>query len=219
MAFDMYRSEIYMPIFFSFPGIPLNSILFYPINIIGQLILYFACLEILMWSDTIIMVCIMYCDAELRTIRDLILFLENEEVVKTKSQFMLKLIYEVHRDIAQQAKELTDSFWHIYFIKLLTIMLYLCSVMFIFQSFDASLIVPFNASMMMISQIFILCFFGQILRNSSEEMCDSLYMTKWYDMTTKNLKNLLMLMTRFHNPIKVETFGFGVISIYTFVQV
>lgn len=217
--FDMYHSELHTPLLFHFPGIPIDNIFFYPINIIAQLVLYFTCSEFLVWSDTIIMICIMYCDAELRTIKNLVSLLEDEEIVQTKSGLLLRGIYEAHRDIDKHARILTESFWHVYFIKLMTIMIYLCSIMFVFQSFDASLIVPFNASVVMITQIFILCYFGQIIRNSSEEVSDALYMTKWYEMIAEDKKHLLMLMINFQNPIKIDSFGFGVISIYTFVQV
>ncbi|XP_055684848.1 odorant receptor 4-like [Lutzomyia longipalpis] len=172
-----------------------------------------------MWSDSVIMITIMYCDAELSTINEYISQLDDAEVVRKQAPIILKSILQLHLAITEKAQLLTSSFWHIYFHKLFTITLYLCTILFIFQSADTSLIVPVIIFMLMIAQTFILCYFGQIIRNSSEAISDTIYMTKWYEMSVGDQKDLLMLMRRFHYPINVETFGFGKISLFTFIQI
>uniref|UniRef100_A0A3F2ZDF5 Uncharacterized protein n=1 Tax=Lutzomyia longipalpis TaxID=7200 RepID=A0A3F2ZDF5_LUTLO len=205
--------------YYFIPGIPPDSIFFYPVNLPIQLVIYFLALLMVMWSDVIIMIVIMYCDAELRTIAEFIEILDGGKDFQMQEAKYLRIIYEKHQTISEKANQLTLSFWHVYFQKLFSIMLYLCVLIFIFQSADSSIFVPLLACCLMITQIFILCFFGQIIWNSSEKMSQALYMTTWYEMSLRNQKNLLMLMTRFNLPIKVETFGFGDISYYTFVQI
>uniref|UniRef100_A0A7G3AL71 Odorant receptor n=1 Tax=Lutzomyia longipalpis TaxID=7200 RepID=A0A7G3AL71_LUTLO len=219
VIFDMHHSKFHMPMLYYFPWIPQDSFLFYPCNIIMQVVFYFTTLEIMTWSDTIIMIVIMYCDAETRTLNEFISELDRGNNVRKGAQRILRTIYKNHLSLSEQAKQFTECVWHIYFHKLLSMTLYLCSILFIFQSLDTSLIVPVLAFLITIGQIFILCYFGQIIRDSSEITPDTLYMTKWYELNTKDQKKILMLLTKIQNSVKVETFGFGEISIYTFVQV
>ncbi|XP_055707062.1 odorant receptor 4-like [Phlebotomus papatasi] len=90
---------------------------------------------------------------------------------------------------------------------------------FFFEDFSSSMVPGTFILVAMITQVFILCFFSQLLENSSESIFQALYLTKWYDMDLKDQKNILLLMIIFKNSIKIDTFGFGAISIYTFVQI
>ncbi|GAB0092572.1 hypothetical protein DMENIID0001_075770 [Sergentomyia squamirostris] len=217
--FDIYQARTHFPLFWRLPGIPTTSIFYYPCNYIFQTLMYFSGLEIIFSADVVIIITILYCDAELRVLLELVKDLDDEDVVQSRAKFTISLIHRVHLMISDRADQLTKSLWHIYFHKLFAIMMYLCSVMFIFTKVEASLLVPFLIAVMMISQIFMLCYFGQIIRDCSDDMAQCLYETRWYELHIVDQKDLLMLMVRFQYPIKVETFGFGAISIYTFVQI
>uniref|UniRef100_A0A7G3AF06 Putative membrane protein n=1 Tax=Lutzomyia longipalpis TaxID=7200 RepID=A0A7G3AF06_LUTLO len=194
-CYDLAVTNFTAPMLFLIPGIPQDSIFLRPVNIIFQVTLYFATMGMIIISDAVIMIMIMYIQAELLSITELLSHLDIEQI------------------------HLSKSFWHTYFHKLLAIMMYLCFTFFTFQSINSSIILAVLIAISEVWEVFILCYFGQIIRNASEAMSVALYMSKWYLMDVADQKNLLMLMLRFKYPFKVETFGFGVISIYTFVQV
>ncbi|XP_055685253.1 odorant receptor 13a-like [Lutzomyia longipalpis] len=181
-------------------------------------IIYYSGIEMVLWSDIVIMAMIMYCAAELRSITELISRLDEDQSTSERRK-ILKTVYEMHRMIAEKASRLTLFFWYIYFEQLFMVMTYLCIILFSMQTISMTLFVLAVTVLVILMQIFILCFFGQIIRDSSEAMFDALYMTKWYEMELTDQKNLLIFMIRFFLPIRVQTFGFGVVSIFTFVQI
>uniref|UniRef100_A0A7G3B6V1 Odorant receptor n=1 Tax=Lutzomyia longipalpis TaxID=7200 RepID=A0A7G3B6V1_LUTLO len=218
ISFDIYHSSNHTPMFYNIPGIPVESLFFYPVNFIVQSIIYYSGIEMVLWSDIVIMAMIMYCAAELRSITELISRLDEDQSTSERRK-ILKTVYEMHRMIAEKASRLTLFFWYIYFEQLFMVMTYLCIILFSMQTISMTLFVLAITVLVILMQIFILCFFGQIIRDSSEAMFDALYMTKWYEMELTDQKNLLIFMIRFFLPIRVQTFGFGVVSIFTFVQV
>ncbi|GAB0092571.1 hypothetical protein DMENIID0001_075760 [Sergentomyia squamirostris] len=219
VSFDIYRAKTHFPLFFYIPWISGSSIFYYPVNYIFQTSMYFITLELTFGSDVIIMIMIMYCDAELRSLRELIADLNDSNIIRARASITMRTIHNVQLMIYEKANELSNCFWHYYFYKLLTITLYLCSLLFIFTKLDVSLIVPCLCFIAMTSQVFVLCFFGQIIQSSSERMSECLYMTKWYEMNVKDQRDFQMLMMTMQQPVTLETFGFGTISIYTFVQI
>ncbi|XP_059608061.1 odorant receptor 4-like [Phlebotomus argentipes] len=218
-VFDVTHTERHMPLLHSTPGISEHSVFYYPVNIVLQLAFDIITLEFVVCSDLLIIVMIMYCNAEIKSILALISSLNNEDIVGSEANVILKIIHNVHVSFFENANQLTDVFWQIYFHKLFTILIYFCSAMFLLQSKDVSILASLLCLVVIVVQSFLLCYFGQVLQNGSEEMANSLYMTKWYLLAIKDQKILLILMNGFKNPIKVETFGFGVISYYTFVQI
>ncbi|GAB0087157.1 hypothetical protein DMENIID0001_014350 [Sergentomyia squamirostris] len=216
--YDLNKTEWASPMLFTIPGIPRDSYFFYPTNIIFQIILYFSSIVMIIFSDAVIMVMIMYFQAQLKAITELLLKLDDEEVDQ-KATAIIRTVHEEHKEALHKFNDMARSFWHAYFHKLLAIMLYLCFTFFIFQSMNESLILGVMVVVSMVSEVYVLCYFGQMVRNSSEKMSDSLYTIRWYELKVRDQKNLLMLMMRFKYPFKVETFGFGTISVYTFVQI
>ncbi|GAB0099014.1 Odorant receptor [Sergentomyia squamirostris] len=219
VAYDLVRSNFVAVMLFYTPGFPRTSIWFYPVNLIHQFSLFFTAYEIIMFSDIVIMIMIAYCQAEMSVITELIGLLNNNDLARRDPRFVIRKILEVHLEISSQAKKMTAAFYHIYFHKLLAIMLYLGSIFLVFHSLDQDLSAAVLSAAVMMTQVFVLCYFGQMLTNSSQELLDAVYMTQWYEMTVRDQKDLLMLMMRLSRPVKVETFGFGDISIFTFVRI
>lgn len=201
------------------PGLPKESPYYQPCNVIFQLILFLTGYELIMFSDVIIMITIICCQAELEAITELFSMLNVETIEANKAGLIIKTAHYHHRILADQANKLTIAFWHIFLQKLMTIMLYLCTMLLTFQAVNEIPIAALLSIIVMMSEGFILCYFGQILRDSSERMAQAIYMTKWYEMKIRDQKDMLMLMMRFSYPVKVETFGFGTVSLFTFLQV
>ncbi|XP_059608158.1 odorant receptor 85b-like [Phlebotomus argentipes] len=218
-VFLTYLSGFSSPLLFTIPGIPKESVFFYPVNLISQTFLFLSGNEHVIISDVIIMIMIVFCQSEQESIANAISMLDSEDVAKNQGETILKTAFEAHLRLTEEAKALTQSFWHIYMMKLLIIMMYLCSMFMTFQDVDKVSFAVILSIFVMTSETFILCFFGEMLKSSSDRLPDAIYMTRWYEMKLKSQKIILILMTRFQHPVKVEAFGFGTISLYTFVQV
>ncbi|XP_046602091.1 odorant receptor 13a-like isoform X1 [Neodiprion lecontei] len=64
-----------------------------------------------------------------------------------------------------------------------------------------------------VTEVFIYCWFGNILVDKSMLVCQEAYCTKWYDADTILQKDLMMVMTRAQQPVYVSACGFVVISL------
>ncbi|GAB0096978.1 hypothetical protein DMENIID0001_125640 [Sergentomyia squamirostris] len=215
-TFDLIQTNFTAPMLFLIPGLPSDSFFFRPVSIIFQVILYFAILDMIMISDCVIMITICYYRAENLALVEIIDQLNDPE--KDASP-LLCTINDIYQQITDSMKDLLVIYWHLYFHKLITIVLYLCSLLFVFQSLNTNVLIAFICAMVVVGQIFILCFFGQLLQSSSEVLSSELYMTNWYELEQKDKRNFLLLLMRFQRPARIDTFGFGAISIYTFVQI
>ncbi|XP_055680309.1 uncharacterized protein LOC129788360 [Lutzomyia longipalpis] len=205
-CYDLAVTNFTAPMLFLIPGIPQDSIFLRPVNIIFQVTLYFATMGMIIISDAVIMIMIMYIQAELLSITELLSHLDIEQIVVVRGSRTLKIVHFQHKCLLDEFQNLSKSFWHTYFHKLLAIMMYLCFTFFTFQSINSSIILAVLIAISEVWEVFILCYFGQIIRNASEAMSVALYMSKWYLMDVADQKNLLMLMLRFKYPFKVETF-------------
>ncbi|GAB0099015.1 Odorant receptor [Sergentomyia squamirostris] len=220
VGYVLMKSDFRTIMFFDTPGISRSSIWFYPVNLMHQFFLFFTSFELIIISDVVIMITIVYCQAELSAIAELISLLNRRgNLSGTKPGMLVRKISEVHLNIWMQTKKITAAFYHIYFHKLMSIMLCMCTMFLICHSPDPDISVGLLGALVMILQALVLCYFGQLLADCSKKILDAIYMTMWYEMTVRDQKDLLMLMMRFRRPIKVEAFGFGDISIYTFVQI
>ncbi|XP_059618107.1 odorant receptor 45a-like [Phlebotomus argentipes] len=214
-SFHLYISKYSAPMLFTIPGLPQESIFYYPVNVVYGTVLYFSILEYIMIADAVVMITILYFRSEFYTLAEFVTQLNDPN----KASSVLRITHETHKIALQKVKELTKSFWHLYFHKLFAIMIYLCCTLYIFQSLSASIFIAVLIVGAMTSQIFILCFFGQVIENSSELLYKNFCMTNWYEMKLKDQKDFLMLLISIQKPVRIETFGFGNISIYTFVQI
>ncbi|GAB0087154.1 uncharacterized protein DMENIID0001_014320 [Sergentomyia squamirostris] len=217
--FNLSHTGFSSPLMFTIPGIPRESIFFYPTNVIIQAILYYSAAPMIVVSDTSIMIIIIYFEGQLRAITEFMGLLNDEEVALERSSQIIRTVYEEHKEMLEKFEEIYMSLWHSYFHKFLAGLFFICFSIFTAQTVDDSITLNAMIIFTILCLMYILCYFSQILRNASDDMAEALYMTKWYVMQVKDQKNLLMLMIKFQYPLEVETFGFGIISINTFVQI
>lgn len=217
--YNLFNSNFISPMIFTIPGISTSHLLFRPLNIIYQIIFYFTIVECAIISDVVVLITISYVQGDFLAIIEFISRLDEDIDDKNQPRSILKILHETHKGLQQSIRILTQIYWHFYFHKLFTITLYFGGILILVQSLSEKLPLAIMVTSAMIVQLFILCFFGQILKNSSEQLSEALYLNKWYDMPIKDQKNLLILMTNLQKIVQIETFAFGDISIYTFVQV
>ncbi|GAB0087901.1 hypothetical protein DMENIID0001_022630 [Sergentomyia squamirostris] len=218
VIFNLYRTGFISPMLFTIPGLSVTSSLYKPLNIIYQVVFYFTIIETVIISDVVVMITISYIQGEYSTISDLIAYLDDSSTVPNTKN-LLEIIYENHRELLSRVKGVTKIFWHVYFHKLFTITLYFCGTLVLIQSFDGSILIGIMIIVAMVFQLFILCYFGQILENCSQKVAMDLYLTKWYEMTKSDQSSLLIIMITMQKVVRIDTFAFGNVSIYTFVQI
>ncbi|GAB0087156.1 hypothetical protein DMENIID0001_014340 [Sergentomyia squamirostris] len=219
VLYNLNHTGFSSPMMFTIPGIPRESIFFYPTNVISQVVLYYATVPMIVVSDVVIMIVIMYFDGQLSAITEVLVQLEDESVAQEKGGDIIRLIHKEHTEMLEKFEEVNKSLWHTYFHKLVAGLLYICFTMFTVQSIKESFILAVMIVQGVLVLMYTLCYFGQIIRNASEDMSKALYMSKWYEMQGKDQKHFLMLMMKFRYPLELETFGFGTVSVYTFVQI
>ncbi|GAB0094347.1 hypothetical protein DMENIID0001_096330 [Sergentomyia squamirostris] len=218
-VFHMFITNYTAPMLFIIPGIPEDSWFFYPVNIIYGIFLYFSILIYITAADAVVMIMVLYFRSEFNSLSELSSQMDDPVMAKKLGPYILKTLYKNHNVALVKIKELTQSFWHLYFHKLFAMMIYLCCTLYIFQSLTSTIFVAVLIVGAMTSQIFILCFFGQVIKNSSEGFYEAFYLTKWYEMNLSEQKTYLIMLMNLQKDVTIETFGFGSISIYTFVQI
>ncbi|XP_047539191.1 odorant receptor 4-like [Vanessa atalanta] len=68
-------------------------------------------------------------------------------------------------------------------------------------------------------QIYLLCFFGDLLMKSSMEVRDAVYNCKWYYLNAKIRKNLIIVHSRAQEPCKLTAFGFSDVNLRAFMSI
>ncbi|GAB0090158.1 hypothetical protein DMENIID0001_048500 [Sergentomyia squamirostris] len=70
-----------------------------------------------------------------------------------------------------------------------------------------------------ISQLCLLCVFGQLIKTQTEEIFWNLYLTNWYDFDSKNKQVLLLMMTISYREIGLKAAGMYDVSLMALVQI
>uniref|UniRef100_A0A3F2ZDE7 Odorant receptor n=1 Tax=Lutzomyia longipalpis TaxID=7200 RepID=A0A3F2ZDE7_LUTLO len=185
-SFHLYISNFSAPMLFTIPGLPKESLFYYPVNVIYGTILYFSILENIMIADAVVMIMILYFKSEFYTLAELVTKLNDTTTARNEASRILRITHESHFVALVKVKEITQAFWQLYFHKLFAIMIYLCCTLYIFNSLNSSIFIAVLIVGAMTSQIFILCFFGQVIESSSELLFNNFYMTKWYEMKLRD---------------------------------
>ncbi|XP_059056251.1 odorant receptor 4-like [Achroia grisella] len=68
-------------------------------------------------------------------------------------------------------------------------------------------------------QIYFLCYFGNIISDSSVGIADGVYNSKWYMMDAAIGRHLILVMMRSQKPCKLTAFGFTDIDLNVFMRI
>lgn len=210
---------IFMPMYYTIPGITSDNIFYGSVNIIGTIALFFLLVECTISMDCLFMTYLFYFHGEIYSINSVAKLLNNREILITQCDKVLRTIYKAHRKALKQFSFLYNVTWHFYFQKFFGALMYLCTGLFIFSRISNSIIFGIIIQTFALSQLLLLCIPGQLVKNCSESLRDTLYMSLWYELDIKDKRKLIIIMNGVHRGIHAETFGIGRISIFTFVQV
>lgn len=74
--------------------------------------------------------------------------------------------------------------------------------------------------LLMLCQIFLLCYLGNLLETSSLKLCRSIYATKWYETADKRaLHGIKMMLNQAQTPCQIKAWKFTALNYETFMKV
>ncbi|GAB0090711.1 hypothetical protein DMENIID0001_054630 [Sergentomyia squamirostris] len=214
----LLQTNYVSPNFYRFPGIPATSVFFYPVNIIGQFLVYFSALFLYVAMDCLFIIYMFYFRGEIQSITAIAKLLSQKENVTLNCDRILRSIYEAQRELLKGFYCFSPVFWHYYFHKLLAVILLTCSSFFTYSQSN-SVVSGMAMQMMTISLLFMHCMPGQLLDNCSSKLEKTLYESLWYEMNQTGKRNFLLIFKGAQRNIKVKTMGINQISLHTWVQV
>nr|AOG12959.1 odorant receptor [Eogystia hippophaecolus] len=72
---------------------------------------------------------------------------------------------------------------------------------------------------MCLSQIFLLCYFGDLLLRSSTEISGAIYNCQWYNTDIQMKKDLLLVLKRSQKPCKLTAANFADLNLRAFTTI
>uniref|UniRef100_A0A3F2ZEB5 Odorant receptor n=1 Tax=Phlebotomus papatasi TaxID=29031 RepID=A0A3F2ZEB5_PHLPP len=203
------------PLIYTIPGLPADTVFYYPVNIIVQPIHFYFIMESIVSMDCLFIVYLFYIRGELYAINSVAEQLINKEILESDCYKILLLVHRAHRKVMNKFSIISNVMWHFYWQKFFGVSLYMCGSFFVSKN-DLFGVIPVTFT---IFQLLLLSGPGQLISDCSEMLNNTFYMILWYEMKLKDQKNLLIMMIGAQKSIQPETLGIGQISIYTFVQV
>lgn len=215
----LIETNFISPLFYTIPGIPPDSIFYYPVNIIFQPLHYYLLMETIVATDCLVFIYLFYFRGEIYAINSVAELLTDRDTVHKQCFRILLTIHRAHRDVLNKFSVISNVMWHFYGQKFFVVSLYLCASIFVFMKVTNTNMTGIILLTFVLGQLILLSVPGQLIDDCTDTLRTTLYMILWYDMKLKHQKYLLILMIGAQKSIQPETLGIGHISIYTFVQV
>uniref|UniRef100_A0A3F2ZDD0 Odorant receptor n=1 Tax=Lutzomyia longipalpis TaxID=7200 RepID=A0A3F2ZDD0_LUTLO len=179
---------------------------------------FFIFLEIVVVGDVYFLTIFAYIEGELRALAEVIERLNNAKVAQNDSKEILLFVHESHLKVLFNVRILQKIYFHLNLHFIGTNFLYVCLLLYITRFYESTLIMYFT-TFLMILQLFIICFLGEILRSRTEAIGEALYHTQWYEMKQKEKLALLIMMALGQKAVGLEAGGIMNLSLDTFVSV
>ncbi|XP_061705407.1 odorant receptor 67c-like [Cydia pomonella] len=85
---------------------------------------------------------------------------------------------------------------------------------------DMGVVISFMAFLSMsLTQIFLLCYFGDMLMKSSMEISDAIYNSAWYQADQRTKRNVLLVLTKSRRPCKLTAARFADVNLTAFTTI
>ena len=149
------------------------------------------------------------------------LFLKSD--CKDERSVKIKSFIESHNKLFELSEKLQKIFEPIFLFNFVISSVIMCIVSFhlLFGSTDpANYIFEIIYFITIGGQIWLLCYFGQKLIDSSTAIADGIYDQDWMDLDDNEFKkNVVLIILRAQRPIRLTAMGFADISLETFAAV
>ncbi|GAB0087732.1 hypothetical protein DMENIID0001_020750 [Sergentomyia squamirostris] len=151
------------------------------------------------------------------TVNELIALLDDKE----KANQCPNLLIHIHKKHAEIIRILFTLNEIIYIISL--VQLFTSTSMFLVL-FTSAKTQPFEIvfyifMLCVVSQLLLLCAFGEMIFSKTQNIFTKLYLTRWYDMSLANQKIILMMMRMSEAPYGLKAGGMYDLNLYTFIQI
>ncbi|XP_020281197.1 odorant receptor 22c-like [Pseudomyrmex gracilis] len=158
------------------------------------------------------------------TLQNLIDEIANKSMSSSKFRKNLSAIITRHELIIRNAKALDNCFSAMLFVHMLSLTFQLCFQTFrVFTIITEHLEVPFSKKcflscyvLLVVMLLWIYCYSAERLLEKSTGIAYGVYECKWYDLPSKNVKDLMFMIYRSADPLILTAGKFGTFSIEMF---
>ncbi|KAG5669087.1 hypothetical protein PVAND_016985 [Polypedilum vanderplanki] len=144
--------------------------------------------------------------------------LNDDEKTEESAIKELKTFVDVHEEFNQIALELDNIFAFLLFVNVFASISFLCVYVFLFF-FGISyylLTKYFVCFIGVFIQVYVYCYFGDRLAESSNGVANGVYNSAWYKASPKYRKMAMMIMKRAQREQKIRAWKFADINLNTF---
>uniref|UniRef100_A0A3F2ZD76 Odorant receptor n=1 Tax=Lutzomyia longipalpis TaxID=7200 RepID=A0A3F2ZD76_LUTLO len=168
-------------------------------------------------SDSAIVFIGIYVIFFMRSVNRLInIFAENSEITN-RPRFLICII-EKHIEMIRILEVFNECMKFISLMQLCFSTLTFLVILFVIQLFPDNLLL-YSMLITLLTQLGLLCFFGEIVRSESEEIFINLYQTNWYDLSLKEQRIILLMMANSCKVIGLKAGGLYEIGLMSLVQI
>ncbi|CAG9135047.1 unnamed protein product [Plutella xylostella] len=214
--------ELSLPMFMNYPFDPYD-LRFWPIAYGHQCYSSACCIYNLIGPDTLFFVCCTHLYMQFRILkRRLEIFITGSEIggeLEVAKKF--SILAKRHQKLIELVGRLERVYSTSIFLN------YGCSSFLIcFTGFNVTTLndawsvlnylVFFSSN---VSQIFLICLFGDLIMNSSREVADGIYNCKWYATTPKIRRSILFYLVRSQKPCKLTAINFADVNLISFTTI
>ncbi|GAB0099591.1 Odorant receptor [Sergentomyia squamirostris] len=130
----------------------------------------------------------------------------------------LKTILEHHCNVVKRMNLLNEAVYEMSFVQIVISTLVLLFI-FVLLRKDSSDIFAIISCLGVMSQIFALCAFGEIIKINTEKLSEAFYEVNWYEMSVKDQKTFLIILGMAQRKYGLKAAGMYVVDIYAFIQI
>ncbi|XP_013174915.1 PREDICTED: odorant receptor 4-like [Papilio xuthus] len=130
-------------------------------------------------------------------------------------------VVEFHKQLIRYLHLIETIYSKSTLCNVLTSSLLICFTGFNVMAVDNLIMVmPFIPFLLMVvGQIFLLCYYGDLIQKSNEGLSDAVYSSAWYEIRSPLTKNLIIILIRAQKPFKFTAYGFMDINIAAFTRI
>uniref|UniRef100_A0A182FAQ6 Uncharacterized protein n=2 Tax=Anopheles albimanus TaxID=7167 RepID=A0A182FAQ6_ANOAL len=210
-----------LPLAFHFPFLPLDNPIWWYFTFVHHAVMIFIAVHLLVVIDGTMMISMISVSARIQAMKVLLRRLdENIQCApwyKTQAlEAELDRIIVLHESIKDFARQINRSFTIHFFAIFATICLVICMCLNVIAISPKSSVYPFLGAST--SQLFVMCYFGNILLIENDSLSTDIYSVQWYRMTISQQKKIMFMIANAQPDIKVGTV-FMLANMTTFVTV
>ncbi|XP_059623022.1 odorant receptor 4-like [Phlebotomus argentipes] len=130
----------------------------------------------------------------------------------------LKLIIIRHNDIIKNINSFKESIEKTAFVQVASSSLLLIFI-FLFVRKESNQITAYVLCLTGISQILLLCIFGELLKIKTERLSATLYLTNWYELSVKDQKMFLLVLAMAQKDFGLKAAGMYDVNLNAFLKI